>query len=135
MKQARRRLSATWVDRIGFQAQGRNQGEIIKRLSMDSVQNHKNTRIGSTDTAHNHSHGMLPEGGLQGFVAQQNMHVVSLPTLSLASTGIAAKSTSARAARSFGFERRSRHHGRQDALAARIRDWHGWWSYGMEGYG
>ncbi|KAH8080941.1 heterokaryon incompatibility protein HET-C [Filobasidium floriforme] len=58
-----------------FQAQGRNQGEIIKRLSMDSVQNHKNTRIGSTDTAHNHSHGMLPEGGLQGFVAQQNMHV------------------------------------------------------------
>lgn len=102
---------------------------------MDSVQNHKNTRIGSTDTAHNHSHGMLPEGGLQGFVAQQNMHVVSLPALSLATTEIAANLTSARAARSFGLERRSRHHGRQDALAAGIRNWNGWWSYGMEGYG
>ena len=62
----------SWID-----STGRDKQELLRRLSSDSVKNHKNKRIGDTSSdAHVHN-AMLPEGGLQQVLAQHNVHVVS----------------------------------------------------------
>lgn len=62
-----------------IESTGRDKQEILNRLSSDSVRNGKNKRIGdtSTDTGHVHAGGGLPDGGLQGLLAQHNVHMVS----------------------------------------------------------
>lgn len=63
-----------WID-----STGRDKQEILRRLTSDSVKNHKNKRIGDTSTETGHVHNtMLPDGGLQQVLAQHNIHVVSL---------------------------------------------------------
>lgn len=65
--------------KMWFEAQGNNRSEIIRRLTSDSVKNHGNKRIGFTSTDEtSHSHGSLPPGGLQGVLAAQGVHVVSI---------------------------------------------------------
>ncbi|WVN85209.1 uncharacterized protein L203_100354 [Cryptococcus depauperatus CBS 7841] len=55
---------------------GSDQREILSRLTADSVKQSKNRRIGDTSQNTGHVHNqLLPEGGLQQVVAQQNMHV------------------------------------------------------------
>ncbi len=61
----------------GLDAQGHNRSEIIRRLTADSVKKHGNKRIGDTSST-GHSHGSLPEGGLQAVLAQGGHHVVSV---------------------------------------------------------
>ncbi len=61
-----------WLD-----AQGSKQHEVISRLTEQAVKNHNNKRLGDTSSSTDHSHGSLPDGGLQGVLAQQNIHVVS----------------------------------------------------------
>ncbi|ORX39730.1 putative heterokaryon incompatibility protein HET-C [Kockovaella imperatae] len=59
-----------------FQSTGRDQHEILNRLTSENVRAGKNKRIGdnSTDTGHVHN-SMLPEGGLQQVLAQHNVHI------------------------------------------------------------
>ncbi|TYJ55362.1 hypothetical protein B9479_003977 [Cryptococcus floricola] len=59
-----------------FESTGNDKNEILNRLSSDNVKEGKNKRIGdtSTDTGHVHNQ-LLPEGGLQQVIAQQNIHV------------------------------------------------------------
>ncbi|GHJ86223.1 hypothetical protein NliqN6_2625 [Naganishia liquefaciens] len=58
-----------------FQSQGSNQREILNRLTADSVRANRNKRIGDNSTTTGHSHGALPDGGLQAVLAQHQVHV------------------------------------------------------------
>lgn len=59
-----------------FDSKGGDKHEIINRLSSDNVKAGKNKRIGDNSSGHDdHSHGSLPDGGLQGVLAQHNIHV------------------------------------------------------------
>lgn len=62
----------TWID-----STGRDKQEILRRLGKEAVRSGGNKRIGDTSTDTGHSHGSLPSGGLQGALAQHNIHVVS----------------------------------------------------------
>jgi hypothetical protein len=57
-----------------------NRGEILRRLTADSVKSGGNKRIGDESAATGHVHSMLPDGGLQQVLAQHNVHVVSTNT-------------------------------------------------------
>ncbi|KAI9638574.1 putative heterokaryon incompatibility protein HET-C [Dioszegia hungarica] len=60
-----------WIDE-----QGSNKQETLRRLTSDSVQNHKNIRIGAKDEYSGHVHNSIAgEGGLQGMLASHNVHV------------------------------------------------------------
>ncbi|RSH91209.1 hypothetical protein EHS25_009508 [Saitozyma podzolica] len=53
-----------------------NRGEILRRLTADSVKSGGNKRIGDESAATGHVHNsMLPDGGLQQVLAQHNVHV------------------------------------------------------------
>lgn len=55
---------------------GSNRNETLHRLTSDMVKQGKNRRIGDTSTTSGHVHNqLLPEGGLQQVIAQQNIHV------------------------------------------------------------
>lgn len=55
---------------------GSNKNEILHRLTSDMVKQGKNRRIGDTSATTGHVHNqLLPEGGLQQVIAQQNVHV------------------------------------------------------------
>ncbi|KAI5455097.1 hypothetical protein NCC49_002368 [Naganishia albida] len=58
-----------------FQSLGSNQREILNRLTENSVRNHRNKRIGDNSDTTGHSHGALPDGGLQAVLAQHQVHV------------------------------------------------------------
>ncbi|KAK8869938.1 hypothetical protein IAR55_000506 [Kwoniella newhampshirensis] len=59
-----------WVD-----GTGRDKQELLNRLTSDSVKAGKNKRIGDTSGSGHVHNQMLPEGGLQQVLAQQNIHV------------------------------------------------------------
>jgi hypothetical protein len=68
-----------WIDE-----QGSNKQETLRRLTSDSVQNHKNIRIGAKDEYSGHVHNSIAgEGGLQGMLASHNVHVVSWQVLEM----------------------------------------------------
>lgn len=52
-----------------------HQREVINRLTADSVRNGRNKRIGDNSSSTGHSHGSLPDGGLQAVLAQHQVHV------------------------------------------------------------
>ena len=55
-----------------------NRGEILNRLNAENIKAGKNHRIGDQSQTTGHVHNsLLPEGGLQQVLAQQNIHVVS----------------------------------------------------------
>ncbi|KIR24943.1 heterokaryon incompatibility protein HET-C [Cryptococcus deuterogattii LA55] len=55
---------------------GSDKNEILHRLTADMVKQGKNRRIGDTSATTGHVHNqLLPEGGLQQVIAQQNVHV------------------------------------------------------------
>ncbi|WVQ78200.1 hypothetical protein IAT38_000283 [Cryptococcus sp. DSM 104549] len=55
---------------------GNHKNELISRLSADNVKAGKNRRIGDTSAQTGHVHNaLLPDGGLQQVIAQQNIHV------------------------------------------------------------
>lgn len=55
---------------------GSNKNEILHRLTADMVKQGKNRRLGDTSVTTGHVHNqLLPEGGLQQVIAQQNVHV------------------------------------------------------------
>ena len=59
---------------------GRDQHEILNRLTSESVKAGKNKRIGDTSGDSGHVHNaMLPQGGLQQVLSQHNVHVVRSP--------------------------------------------------------
>ena len=61
-----------WIDGTGSQ-----RNTIINLLTSDNVRAHKNKRLGDHSQATGHVHNsMLPEGGLQGALASQKIHVV-----------------------------------------------------------
>ena len=63
-----------WIDSTGS-----HRNTIINRLTSDSVRAHKNKRLGDHSQSTGHVHNsMLPEGGLQGALAAQKIHVVRL---------------------------------------------------------
>jgi hypothetical protein len=63
-----------WLDETGSQ-----RSTIINLLTSDSVRAHKNKRLSSNSSGQGgHVHNqLLPEGGLQGALAQHKIHVVS----------------------------------------------------------
>lgn len=62
-----------WLDETGSQ-----RSTIINLLSSDNVRAHKNKRLSSNSSGQGHVHNqLLPEGGLQGALAQHKIHVVS----------------------------------------------------------
>ena len=64
--------------RAWFQGLGGDESEILRRLNSDSVKNGRNRRIGDHSQTTGHVHNsMLPDGGLQHVLSQQNVHVVS----------------------------------------------------------
>lgn len=60
-----------------IESTGRDKNEIINRLGSENVRNGKNKRIGDNSPDTGHSHGSLASGGLQGVLAQHNVHMVS----------------------------------------------------------
>lgn len=59
-----------------FNGQGRDQQEVLNRLTSANVKAGKNKRIGDNSASTGHVHNqMLPDGGLQQVLAQHNVHV------------------------------------------------------------